>query len=83
MFNCTDFFHFYLREDLKMLLVIFLCAYWNTDIIRMPVFWVEIVQNNIRLYKGKLALALLEFHEFQLVYRNLNQQTYTTVLDLQ
>ena len=66
-----------------MLLVIFLCAYWNTDIIRMPVFWVEIVQNNIRLYKGKLALALLEFHEFQLVYRNLNQQTYTTVLDLQ
>ena len=49
----------------------------------MPVVWVEIVQNNIRLYKGKLAIALFEFRAFQFVYHNLNQQTYTTVLDLQ
>jgi hypothetical protein len=83
MFNFTEFSHFYLREDLKMLLVIFLCAYWNTDNIRVPVVWVGEVQNNIRLYKGNSALALFQFRAFQFIYHNLNQQIYTTVLDLQ
>ena len=46
----------------------------------MPVVWVEEVQNNIRLYKGKLALALFKFRAFQFIYHNLNQETYRTVV---
>ena len=83
MFNCTEFFHFYLREDQKMRLVIFLYAYWNTDNIKVSVVWVEKVQNNISLYKGNLALALIQYCAFQFIYHNLKQQMYTTLLDLQ
>jgi len=83
MFNCKEFFHFYLGEDLKMLLIIFLCAYWNIDNNRVQVVLVEEVQNNIRLYKENFVLALFQFHAFQFFYHNLNQQTYKIVLDLQ